>query len=228
MHRNQLPTFAANSKRKPMNTMNIKDEIRKACKGMNVGNFQESFKSIAETLFNHFCIQSGDKEFYFAEIEFYYYDDANQFNQGWNEVTYERNGYEAGDLFYHLSGMDICFDSNLSKDKSKKVGYGGGILIRSIVEENEQITVGPLTCVNKILNACKGDKMPQLVPTKQRNCNPIETYRYLGKNDFDAIQKKKNKDGELKLAYYDPLSPEAWNRARSSYYNKRLTANDSK
>ena len=87
----QLPTFAANSKLKPMN---IKDEIRKACKDMNGDNFQESFKGIAETLLNNCCIQCGEKKFYLAEIEFYYYD-SNLFNQLWNEVTYERSGYEA-------------------------------------------------------------------------------------------------------------------------------------
>ena len=220
----QLHTFAANSKLK---TMDIKAEIRKACKNMNEANFQESFKCIAETLLNNCCIQCGEKEFYLAEIEFYYYD-SNLFNQHWNEVTYERNGYEAGDLFYHLSGMDICFDSNLSKDKGKKVGYGGGILIRSIVEENGQITVGPLTCVNKMLNACKGGNMPHLDTTKQRNRFPKKTFRYLGQDDFNAIQEGKNKDGALKLAYYDPLSQEAWNKARSSYYYNRLTKYDSK
>ena len=207
--------------------MDIKAEIRKACKEMYEGSVMESIKSIAETLMNNFCIQCGDKNYYLAEIEFYYYD-SNRFNQFWNEVTYERKGYEAGDLFYHLSGMDICFDSNLTKDKGKKVGYGGGILIRSIVEENGQITVGPLTCVNKMLNACKGGNMPKLVSTKHRNRNPKETYRYLGEDDFKAIPKGENKDGALKLAYYDPLSQDAWNRARSSYYNNRLTKYDSK
>ena len=206
--------------------MNIKDEIRKACNNMNEGNFQESFKSIAETLLNKFCIQCGDKKFYFAEIEFYYYD-ANLFNQIWNEVTYQRDGYEAGDLFYHLSGMDICFDSHLSKNKGKKAGYGGGILIRSIVEENGEITVGPLTCVNKMLNACKGGNMPQLIPSlEQQNRVLKETYRFLGQDDFRAIPERKNKDGALKLAYYDPLSQEAWNKARSSYYINRLTKYD--
>ena len=56
----QLPTFAANSKLKPMN---IKDEIRKACNGMNEDNIQESFKNIAETLLKNFCLQCGDKKY---------------------------------------------------------------------------------------------------------------------------------------------------------------------
>ena len=189
-------------------------------------DIQEKFENIANKLMKEYCLICGEKKFYFAEIEFYYYDECH-FNQSWNEVTYERNGYKSGDLFYHLSGMDICFDSQLSKGKGRKTGYGGGILIRSIVEdteENEEITVGPLTCVNKMLNACKSGYMPKLesIP-KRHGCIPKETYRYLGKDDFKAILEKNNKDGELKLAYYDSsLSQETWNIARSSYYANRL------
>lgn len=185
--------------------------------------FQAKCKDIAEDLFCNYCIKCNGKEYYFAEIEFYYYDEK-RFTDDWNEVTYERDGYNPGDLFYHLSGMDICFDSHLLKIKGKKVGCGGGILIRSIVDTKEEITVGPLTCVNKILNACKGGEMPKIdFAPRQRNCIPKETYRYLGKNDFEAIPKKKNKDGELKLAFFDSsLSEKAWNEARSSYYKNRL------
>ena len=197
--------------------------------GLNANDksaFQKKCAELAKKLFNNYYFQCGEKKYYCVEIEFYYYDE-DHFNLDWNEVTYERDGYETEDIFYHLSGMDICFNSHLLKQKGKKVGYGGGILIRSIMEivdMKKEITVGPLTCVNKMLNACKGEKMPKIVfAPKQRNCIPKETYRYLGKNDFKAIPEKKNKDGELKLAYYDSsLSEKEWNKARSSYYKNRL------
>ena len=71
--------------------------------------------------------------------------------------------------------------------------------------------------------------MPQIVFNSETRHRIIkETYRYLGEKDFQAIIDKKNKDGELKLAYYDLCSEEAWNKARSSYYNKRLVKNDNR
>lgn len=196
----------------------LQEPVRK-----NGENIQGAFKQIAEELFKNYGIQCGQSFFYFAEIEFYYFDEA-RFHSEWNEVTYERNGYKAGDLFYHLSGVDICFDSHLLKANGKKSGYGGGILIRSIVEKvdgNEVLTIGPLTCMNKMLNACKGGNMPRLASApQQRNCTPKPAYRYLGQKDFDSISEGTNKDGKLQMAFYDSTE-DLWKQARSSYY-KRL------
>lgn len=204
----------------------------------NHEDFQKKCSEIAEKLFKNYCLKCGEKTFAFAEIEFYYFNDDERIklNYNWNEVTYERSKYSAGDLFYHLSGVDICFDSELNKDikTKKKSGYGGGVLIRSIREigKEEKIIVGPLTCVNEMLNACEGGCMPQLVAvSEQLNCTPQETYRYLGKNDFELIEntekqaekRKVNIDGNLKLAFYDAnIQEKEWNNARSSYYSKRL------
>lgn len=195
----------------------------------NTEKFQNECSIIAEKLFSKYCIKCGnEKVFYFAEIEFYYYDQT-WFNKELNEVTYPRI-CEAGDIFYHLSGIDICFKSNLPNDfKKKKIGTGGGILIRSIWEKDDKgskiITVGPLTCMDKILNACKGKQMPKLekLPiSEQIDLKPVATYRYLGKNDFDNISKGTNKDGKLKLAFYDKRNKDLWDHARSSYYDNRL------
>ena len=105
-------------------------------------------------------------------------------------------------------------------------GIGGGILIRSIIDANattnekKGLIIGPLTCKDVILNACKGGKMPEIEPlNNKRYCKPTETYRYLGNNDFE----EKKTDGNLKLAYYDSLiEKEVWEMVRSSYYSKRL------
>ena len=167
----QLPTFAANSKLKPMN---IKDEIRKACNGMNEDNIQESFKNIAETLLKNFCLQCGDKKYYFAEIEFYYYD-KDRFNDEWNWVTYPRTNKEAGDLFFHYSGFDICFDSSFDN------GIFGGILIRSLKDENSTYITGPSVCLLEVLNTCsKSGKLPVVKENDgNKGCeidNPIKRY----------------------------------------------------
>lgn len=195
--------------------------------------FLEESKDIAEELFKNYCINCNGKEFYFAEIEFYYYNDnSEELKVKWNENTYPRE-CQAGDIFYHLSGMDICFNSKLPQNFKKKKGcYGGGILVRSIVEidtnGNKIVTVGPLTCANKMLNACKGECMPKLRISKKLNYtpNPQKTFRYLGKTDFDLIEEGKNTDENLKLAYYDSeIKKEDWNSSRSKYYENRLKTN---
>ena len=180
---------------------------------------------------NNYCIRCWEKDYYFAEIEFYYYREEDKVffeerKKNWEEITYPRKT-NAGDLFYHLSGIDICFESDLKKDKSGMIGYGGGILIRAIVDANDpqELIVGPLTCKDKILNACAGKEMPSLEhASTKRNIKLSETYRYLGKSDFDSIEnpEKENRDGNHKLAFYDAMVPSLWNAARSSYYNYRL------
>lgn len=189
---------------------------------------KDAFGRIAKKLFQEYCIDCNGTEYYFAEIEFYYYEEG-KWDKNWNDVTYERNA-NAGALFYHLSGVDICFLSTLKKEKGKKIGSGGGILIRSIWDgkNKESLIVGPLTCANKILNACKGGSMPKLKHFGQRECMPKETYRYLGEKDFELISEGKNKDGKLKLAFFNntDIDENAWNKVRSSYYSKRLTKYD--
>ena len=189
----------------------------------NVDDVQHKCAELAKELFNNYYIKCKDKKYYLAEIEIYYFKEGC-LNDKWNEVTYPRMGYRAGSLFYHLSGMDICFESNLEKRNGVLYGKGGGILIRSIVDEKNNLIVGPLTCVNVMLNNCKDRKMPQLKRlSTSRNIIPMPTYRFLGKHDFENIGSG-NRDGELKLAYYDKttISPELWNKARTSYYSKRL------
>lgn len=175
----------------------LKNPFEKIEKG-NVANFQDKCLEIAERLFKEYCIQCGEKKYYFAEIEFYYYDKDN-FNQKWNEKTYPRTDKDAGTLFFHYSGVDICFDSKFSKGKF------GGILIRSLkVEDNEtKFITGPSVCMLELLNVCVEQKalLPEL---KEDNGNkgcevckkPIERYgiRY------------KEKEKELKdvpLCFFD-------------------------
>lgn len=227
----QLRTFAANSKLKPMN---IKNEIQKKCKDINENNIQESFKSIAETLMKNFGLQCGDKKYYFAEIEFYYYE-KNKFNKAWNEKTYPRDDRNAGDLFFHYSGFDICFDSKFEEGKF------GGILIRSLIDtaktDNKFVT-GPLLCVNEMLNACaKAKKWPEIVEltpkekqSQNRDCiisKPIARYGISYKENtvdvpwcfFDQrMLDKNNQKNKYAKSSWDFVKPEAKDITR--YYHR--------
>ena len=151
----------------------------------NYESFKAKCRDIASKLFNNYGIKCNNKIFRLAEIEFYYYDSEqylkDRINLKWQEVTYPRDGYEAGQLFYHLSGIDICFDSQY-KEKS---GKSGGILIRSI-KDGEKIIAGPLNSKDEILNACKNGEMPKLIEVSgKQEIEPAQTYRSLGKTGTD-------------------------------------------
>ena len=150
MNQKRLRTFATNSN---LIEMDIKELLQmhdnKACK-----DIQTVFEDIAEKLMKKFCLQCDEKKYYFAEVEFYYYD-KECFNEEWNWVTYPRTNKKAGDLFFHYSGFDICFDSRFDDGKF------GGILIRSLKEENDTYITGPSVCLLEVLNTCsESGKLP--------------------------------------------------------------------
>ena len=95
------------------------------------------FKEFAESLLNNFQIRKGDdKKYWITEIEFYIYTDSHR-----DIITYPRN-CEAGRWFFHASGVDITFKSEVKLDvhPKKKImmpfldnsAKFGGILIRGI------------------------------------------------------------------------------------------------
>lgn len=105
----------------------------------------ERFKEIADALLTKFAIQKGDQLFYITDIEFYYYTNDHK-----DFITYPRKCH-AGEWFFHSSGVDIAFESNINfefvnKKKSDKykqykpvlnsTAEFGGILIRSIIPAN--------------------------------------------------------------------------------------------
>lgn len=171
-------------------------------------DINDKVKEIANKLFRDYYIDCNGTKFYFAEIEFYYWQDDELdkgFNQEWNRVTYPRES-EAGKLLYHLSGVDICFNSYYKKKENPEgPAKFGGILIRSIRDKAGNVTAGPWNCMLKILNECRGGMMPQILKADEP-CN-IEkniksTYRALGENDQD-----KENANPLKLCFYDSSIP---------------------
>lgn len=183
----------------------------------NYESIQDKCAKIARKLFRNYCIKSDNKTFRFAEIEFYYYDrnaylkDNKKFK--WQEVTYPRDDYKAGQLFYHLSGIDICFDSQYKKEEVKF----GGILIRAIKDESGLIIAGPLNCKDEILNACKDGKMPKLIYTSEDlNINLKQTYRSLGKTGTDEEHDR--------LCFFDgSINIGDWNSERDRFVTKTGT-----
>lgn len=163
--------------------------------GGNTKMFEDKCNEIAKDLFNNYCISIGNNtRYYFAEIEFYYWENE-KWNDDWNRVTYPRDKKEAGQLLYHSSGIDICFNSSYGDKKF------GGILIRAIKDQNDVVTAGPLVCSQLILNSCSPKEMPKLEYTGDNRNVPVEqSIRSLGKKDME--KERARKDG-LKLCFYD-------------------------
>ena len=206
-----LLTFAAETNKKGDNNMQekydfLKNPFDKLSKGEEK-EFQRECALIAQKLFDNYCILCGEAKYYFAEVEFYYYE-KGKWDDKWNEITYARKVYNAGDLFYHLSGIDICFDSSYDDCNAKF----GGILIRSIKDEKGTVIAGPLTCKDEILNACKGNQMPVLRPlSTPLRTDLTSTYRALGKQDTD-----KEND---RLCFYGRVND--WNPIKDRYNTRK-------
>lgn len=111
-------------------------------KGLDSGKLQQ----LANTIMQEYCIVNGPYRYYPIEIEFYIYDKEKHPDRH----VYPRDNKSAGELFFHYSGMDICFESSLDN------GRFGGLLIRALerFQNNKKDAEfgGPLVCVNEILN----------------------------------------------------------------------------
>ena len=112
---------------------------------------EKGLKDLAQEIMNKIYIFNGKYQFRPIEIEFYIYDKDKHADVH----VYPRDKKEAGELFFHLSGMDICFESSLEK------GRFGGILIRALEREKEgektkQLLGGPLICKDEVLNTATG------------------------------------------------------------------------
>lgn len=129
----------------------LTNPLKDTDKGISLVEIQNKFRQIAQKMFNDYSIKCGDKTLRLAEIEFYYYKKGVWENE-WNTTTYYRAEKDAGKLFFHYSGVDICFQS----DKNEF----GGILIRSLIEVDNNgkymaLHTGPLFCANLMLNSCE-------------------------------------------------------------------------
>jgi len=188
--------------------INLIEKLKNPFEGLkNESEINAKCLEIAKELFEHCCIRCNDTDYYFAEIEFYYWQ-KDQWQEEWNKVTYPRDGYSAGQLFYHTSGVDICFESSYSEAKF------GGILIRSVMDNEGNVISGPWNTMLSLLNACKDGKMPKLEEAKPRKhtVHLKSTYRALGEQDMES-----EKSNPLSLCYYDALPADSWNFVKRSY-----------
>lgn len=196
--------------------------IRKASQSLKS---VDNFRDLANKIINNYHIKCGNKGFRFAEIEFYYYD-KNHFNEEWCQKTYPRKDKDAGELFFHYSGVDICFDSSFDKD----MAIFGGILIRSLYDEERKMYItGPLLCANEMLNACSKNMVwPVIEETIEHSCVIEATGRY-GISYSDGYEFKDKLcfyDHQLKVHLINSIEASTWDYKTES--PKKVTRNYSK
>lgn len=120
-----------------------------------VNGLEEKFYEIAEILLTKTKIVKGTREYYITDIEFYLYCDGHE-----DIITYPRS-CEAGDWFFHDSGVDISFGSNLSFEDDKAIlknnSFFGGILLRGIkpvggYSSSKNLTDAPKNIVDELFD----------------------------------------------------------------------------
>ena len=84
-------------------TMNeLEDKLR----NIDWSCLQNSFSSIAKTLMGKYIIKKGNSRYRIVEIEFYAFSNSQK-----DYITYPR-ATDAGQWFFHQSGVDLTFDSH--------------------------------------------------------------------------------------------------------------------
>ena len=167
---------------------------------------QKQFEEIANMLFQDFHIEKKGVRYDFLEIEFYFYSKNHP-----DFITYPRKT-EAGEWFFHMSGVDISFESKKEEREGKEVAvFGGGILVRSILKkkegEKEQVIAGPYKCVDELFDrfdAFGGElkNFPILKPNEeeQKGIEVKSCVRwippYTGKPDKAKVERKEKELSE--------------------------------
>lgn len=178
-------------------------------KGIDVNAISVQFKEIAKLLFEKYYIvvcDCNDIEhlYKFAEVEFYYCKRGGLDDEIFR-CTYPRTS-EAGKFLWHYSGVDICFESN----SDIKDYYFGGILIRSLIDENDEVIGGPGRCANELSFLCKRGKTPDLVlrpKEKEEEILVLEDVRQGIDCDVDE-----NGNEKVKLCFFRDLPVEKWKK----------------
>ena len=164
-----------------------------------------AFEDIATDLLTSYVIQKGEVKYRLTDIEFYLYHDGNK-----DIITYPRIS-PAGSWFFHSSGVDITFESDVYFPKHSKKprlttnAFFGGILIRGIEKivtagKNEPFK-GPMLSCDELFDQFDAfgnvQNFPKLVPCKPMDGQVVQLKSRFGLNP-DADKKV---DSILKYNY---------------------------
>lgn len=168
----------------------------------NIENCEYSkyFDELANMLMKHFVIAKGDDKYELVEIEFYLFTPEHQ-----DVITYPRKivksenpdsgnkedkliPMEAGQWFFHQSGVDITFKCDETRF--------GGILIRGIKRTSDSKLInGPLNCVYHLWDEFNAftpslQEYPIIIPIEKSLSNEIKSSKRIIRIPASKIDSK--------------------------------------
>lgn len=151
------------------------NELKQALKNITTVGGCLNYREISKTLLCDCVIIKGETEYRIREIEFYLFRPDYQ-----DYVTYPRT-CNAGDWFFHSSGVDIAFQSKSSTPKADpKTDCFGGVLIRTVEcikgKNEKRLFDGPLKVVNELFDQFSAIEPSRDAPRLEfrMNCFPDE------------------------------------------------------
>ncbi|MDR1344562.1 MAG: hypothetical protein LBJ39_04325 [Tannerellaceae bacterium] len=177
---------------------------------------ERRFDVIAKLLLQTYHIQKGTDAYDFLEVEFYYYTEEHK-----DVITYPRTS-GAGKWFFHQSGVDITFESEHGK-------FYGGILVRSLLKNGEEVIAGPLKCKWNLFDAfdafeVKEVEQPLIKRKKELTAKQIfKTRRQIACDKEKAMKRFRNNYDSFEKFLLSPyryyVRDDKWKSYSVSQYN---------
>ena len=181
------------------------NELEQALKNITIVGGCVNFREIGRALLCDCVIVKGRTEYRIREIEFYLFRPDYQ-----DYVTYPRT-CNAGDWFFHNSGVDIAFQSKSSNPKADpKTDCFGGVLIRTVEcikgKNEKRLFDGPIKVVNELF-----DQFSAIAPDRdaprlefRRNCFRDEDRTAEFRYNIPALSRFDNRFIKRFVGNYEP------------------------
>lgn len=164
-----------------------KDQLLQKLKSvpLDTDDYSEYFREVADLLMSKYIISKRDVKYEIIEIEFYLYNKNHK-----DIITYPRK-LDAGEWFFHQSGVDLTFNSNANQF--------GGILIRGLreIEGARNQIFGPCKCVDVLWDKFNAfevqcSDIPVIIPANGKvEMAPLTAYqRWIPVKNGDNVKNK--------------------------------------
>lgn len=200
---------------------------------------EKKFQHLASILLHDVAILKGNKKYRLTDIEFYFYCPTHQ-----DIITYPRNS-KAGEWFFHSSGVDLSFESNVPMSEKASTGKPmpcltsdsafGGILIRGIkhidcftdnLEEKYKLN-GPMKVCEELFDKFDAfdnpDDFPRIILEKHNATSHIKSSHRV--NLKSASKTTKDKVASILANNYYSNDSGSTQDELVIEFNKYLTAN---
>ena len=225
-----------------MKEINNIDDLRNLLRQewlLDGSNIEKKFQDLASILLHNVVILKGNKKYKLTDIEFYFYCPTHQ-----DIITYPRNS-KAGEWFFHSSGVDLSFESNVPMREKASTGKlvpcltsdsaFGGILIRGIKhigcfsdhQEEKYKLNGPMKVCEELFDKFDAfgnpDDFPRIILEKHNDTSHIKSSHRV--NLKSASKTTKDKVASILANNYCDNDSGSTQDELVIEFNKYLTAN---